>query len=426
MSTDELQRELHRIADGAPVADVPRDTWQQARRSVVRDRVVTVAAAAVAVGIVAVGTTWLPHQIKPPVAKTDAGAIPSRIFSLPEDEHLPVETDLALGPVSAAYVVTAYDLTVDRIVVVTAMDGKYHVVELPDARTDADDIARSGNLALSPDGRQLAYAYTSGDASQPATGVGFVDLESGTVRKVRLSSVWVRNMYWSPGGTQLLWWGQKMGTGPTTAGLIGPDGSTASIPTSKWSSWAAGDDGTVAIMDLRQLRIWRDGEIVSTTAADSTRQPWTGQLADGVLSQVRTPYPADPGESADTSVFARGDSSAEVPDRIMSAPRVSELGWTPDGALLILRDNPGEKTVDQNVYELRLDDDKVTARKVISLVPGQSPEQLTVATALPIEELATPRWAQHRAPLYVGLGIAGGLVLLCAGWLLRRRYRVAR
>ena len=447
MSTDELQRELHRIADGAPVADVPHDTWRQARRSVIRDRTVSIAAAAAVVGIVAVGVTWLPQQIRPPVAKTESGAVPAKIWTLRYNQDLPVEHDLSLGAASAAYLADEGDShTVEehsRVVIVTARDGAYHVVDLPDrARVELAPMAPIGDLALSPDGDQLAYTYELDEGTKlPAKGIAFVDLQTGQIRRVELAaaarkhnevdypSVWVRTMTWSPDGTYLVWGGQKMGLGvggPSTAGLIGPDGAATAMPDEDEEdlspTYAPGDDGTVMILGRTTTLTWRDGQVVSSQPADDSSSPWTAELREGVVSQVRSPYLGD--DTGDRSFFLRGDVVATMPEWILSAPAVSALGWTPGGSLLLLRNTPGEKTVDQNVYEVQLDPDgAVTASKVVRFEPGQPPEGLTLATNLPVEDLPTPRWAQHRAPLYIGLGIAGGALLLTATWWCGRWWR---
>ena len=102
----------------------PQDTWTRARRSVVRDRAASVAAAAAVVGIVVVGVTWLPRQLEPPVAKTDADAIPSRIWTLHDDVDLPYDSVARVGPLSAAYFRDSDETNKpDEIIVVSAEDG---------------------------------------------------------------------------------------------------------------------------------------------------------------------------------------------------------------------------------------------------------------------------------------------------------------
>jgi hypothetical protein len=111
-------------------------------------------------------------------------ALPARI-STTGDARLPVEDDLALGRVAAAYLVGDGDTV--HVVVTTAVDGKHHLVSLPDFPRASDHLQFVGNqdLRLSPDGTQLAYVYRQYDATPAGTGIAVVDLESGSVRAAR-------------------------------------------------------------------------------------------------------------------------------------------------------------------------------------------------------------------------------------------------
>ena len=101
--------------------------------------------------------------------------------------------------------------------------------------------------------------------------------------------------------------------------------------------------------------------------------------------------------------------------------------WTTDGAILLDKDDSPENSLDLNVYRLELDDNgDLHSQRVIEFPDSLDPEALTLATGLPVEDLATPRWAQHRGPIYLGLGLAAGVLLLTGiGWW-RRRYLAAR
>src|SRR5262249_13387385 len=157
--------------------------------------------------------TWLSHQVQPPVADNKGGAIPSSIFDLSTYHDVPVETRLAVGPVSVAYLRNDYtDGTVPHVVAVTAEDGRYHVLTLPHLLSDAA-TSDTPALALSPDGRRLAYSYALPGEGLTARGVAVLDLTTGEVQEVQLAaavgtvtdrtqfpSVWVRRLTWSPNG----------------------------------------------------------------------------------------------------------------------------------------------------------------------------------------------------------------------------------
>jgi hypothetical protein len=440
MSTEQLQRELARIAEKATVADVPTDTWQRARRSLVRTRVVAVAAAAAVVAVVAAGVTWLPHRLEPPVAKTDAGAIPSRIWTLPGDVSPAPEQDLALGPVSAAYVSEDDDTGRQRVVAITAKDGIYHVLWLPRrAESRTNGLGAWQTFALSPDGRRLAYAYRDkgNQVNAHTNGIAVVDLTTGDVRRVALSDpqrkewVLVEGVQWSPGGTFLLWWGQDTshGFGDTIAGVIAPDRTARLLPPEDQDglapSYAVGDDGTVLILETDRTRTWRDGQVVATEPADETTAPGWAQLVDGVLSEVRVPYETDAGVTSDAGVFVRHPgASAHVPGWVL---RASAVGWTGDGTLLLERDDDPSQTVGNNLYRLQLDQSgTLTSHRIVEFPDSLDPDLLTLATDLPVEELPAPDWVPDRTPLYVGLGTGGAVLLLAGLWWGWRRYRAAR
>ena len=77
------------------------------------------------------------------------------------------------------------------------------------------------SFELSPDGRQLAYAYLPVEG---LPGVAVADLVAGTVRFIPLDigkRGLVQSLIWSPHGEYLIWWGQPHtanGFGNTMAG----------------------------------------------------------------------------------------------------------------------------------------------------------------------------------------------------------------
>jgi hypothetical protein len=230
MTTDELRRELDRIAGSAPAIELPGDTWRRARRSVVRDRAaMVVAGAAVVVGVAGV-VAWLPDDADPPVAAGPAG-VPARIQNAPtyftgqDLDDLTysgdIETALDIGRAAVAYA------TEEGVpVVVDAASGEYHFLALPGF---AGIFAA---MELSPDGQHLAYSYADPAAqernSDPMpTGVRIVDLETGDLRDVPLQGgmgVSVHDVSWSPGGTWLIWAGSR--TTDWDSGGVGSSGGS--------------------------------------------------------------------------------------------------------------------------------------------------------------------------------------------------------
>lgn len=193
-----LHDELQRIGDRAPVADVPDDTWARARRSRRRDLAVTVGAVAAAIALLAGTVIWWPTHHQTPVLSTEDLGVPDHLYDVPahmwdretdgswtHDEVTDDPTVVGIG--AAAWV----DTVEDQAVVVGAADGRYHLLDLPDF---AGINWRYGNgyggpiVALSPDGRDLAYPYDEpapGGVERPSlTGIRVVDLTTGEVREI--------------------------------------------------------------------------------------------------------------------------------------------------------------------------------------------------------------------------------------------------
>ena len=297
MSTDELQRQLARIAERAPVADIPPDTWRRARGAVVRGRIAAVAVALASVGGIAAGVAWLPDRGDPPVADGPPG-VPHRIQNAPTyftDKDFDdltysgdVETDLAVGQGAVAYA-TAEGVPV----VVDAASGGYHLLALPGF------TGRSGALELSPDGERLAYSYADPlkqkkNSDPMPTGLRIVDLETGDTREIPLRGgmgVAVYSIHWSPNGTWLLWGGSKTsewdrgGTGSTGRSLMGvvaPGGSDSR-------------EVKPALRHYTAAAVSDSGEIMLVSANSTSRQG----VGDPVVYEV-----AEPSQSLHRPVFA--------------------------------------------------------------------------------------------------------------------------
>ncbi len=223
--TETLREALHTLGDEARVARVDEHTFGRAR-VLRRRRLLAMPVAAVLV--VLSGALLVPKLALPTPGSPAAGgvaAVPDRIVAVPS--HLdgirpdgswsrPGETDLAVGRASVAFATPA-----GRAVLIGAGDGRYHLMDLPGAGP-AGRLARMMSdeelwLALSPDGRTLAWAWNAvppddGVAPVPS-GVRLADLTTGAVRTVRIvggHGVLVAGLDWSPDGHWLTYSAQEV------------------------------------------------------------------------------------------------------------------------------------------------------------------------------------------------------------------------
>ncbi|NGN95129.1 hypothetical protein G5C66_20615 [Nocardioides sp. KC13] len=296
MTDQQLREELHRIAERAPEAYVPTDTFARGRRAHRRSVVIAIsgisAAIALIAGTVALAPTRNSAEVDP--ARSHAGlAVPDTLHAAPswlaESENGrythadDLEQDLAIGVGAIAYVQPAEDSNTAVPVVVDADDGDYHPLDLPDF-IGLDPYWENGSgendghrpIALSPDGRNLAWAWgmarKATEDEVVAGGVRVADLTTGDVAEWDLATascpttrcedrgVYVSDLEWSDGGTKLLWAGSRMDRwddesyvpGEAVAGVIDP--GTASVTpyagtidgVVSLSTWAVADDGTIA------------------------------------------------------------------------------------------------------------------------------------------------------------------------------------
>jgi hypothetical protein len=406
MTTDQLRRELTRLADTAPVAHVSRDTWRRARHSLVRDRIAgTVATVALLAGG-ALAVSPLLRQSDQPDATLPAH------YSAKGDAALPVEDDLAVGAAALAYPLA--DGNQVHVVVATATDDTHHVLALP-------GLPRVGNhlpwaafqpLRLSPDGTELAYPIAPDGDGQGVAGVGVVDLRTGDVRRTTLPQpLAFANFAWSPAGSWLVWFGEGLsGDQPdgSVAGLVGPDGTSSPL-TDASAELTPGDDGTVAILPAgRPIRLWKDGQELSRVDEGPPGHAETAELRDGVVSELRVVVDPQSDAGSRTLLMRHGPDadSGQLPDYVALA-RV--FGWTADGAVLTVGATDATRST---VYRVELTDGKVSVQKVMTL-DALDTGHLTLATALP----AALQDGDDQ-PVWPWLLAGGGLLVVAAGVLL--------
>lgn len=230
-----LESVLEDLSHDAPRPAPQPDLWDRGRRLRRRDRAVSaglVLVLVLMVGGLASLVTARPSAVAPAGDVVPDGAIPSRIAVPPSDTVL--ETDLAVGPASVAF----FDRG-GRPVVLGATDGRAHVLDLPGLPADR------GPLALSPDGRRLAWRLPSE--------VWVADLASGSVEShepaiTRRAAV--TDVMWETDSHHLVWRAESpagartgridvldpdQGQSPMSSafphGSVSPDGSIVALPT---------------------------------------------------------------------------------------------------------------------------------------------------------------------------------------------------
>ena len=181
-SHTDLREELTALADTQPFSPDPA-AWNRGRRARRHSRLARVGAVVAVVALVAgVGGLAARPDTVAPADDVRGGALPSRV---PEPDG-PVLTDLASGAASVAYVDTN-----GMPVLVDATTGQAHWVELPDFPSPevfeaTADFRRGSWLAVSPDGRRIAYPTTAvmerepGQTTFQTTWFRIVDLTTGT------------------------------------------------------------------------------------------------------------------------------------------------------------------------------------------------------------------------------------------------------
>lgn len=408
MSTD-LREELDALARTQTFSPDP-SAWDRGRRARRRSRVAAGAAAVAVVAVVA-GAGALavrPSGIGPAGDVVREGAIPSRIA----EPDGPVVTDLAIGQASVAYV--APD---GSPVLVDATTGEAHAVELPDFPTPevidrGADLRRGPWLALSPDGRRVAYPTTQDFEREPGQVVNqtawyrVVDLTSGESDLVDLPPY---------GSTPLaMSW--------TTDGALAVDvfGRATSRPTEK------NPPPTIS---------WT----IDPATGDSSSAPLTGVTAPG--KGISAPFPTD-----DTAVRAvpfetatGTDPDRALPDDLYpDGAAVTPVGWADNSLLVAEVDAPAGSYVEGPHLALMTSPDRPDSEWTYRILLRDVPDSLGVSLAVDLvpdldgtssQELTHDFDAADEPPtpfgielsLFIGLGVAAAIALLLAlRWLWRR------
>ncbi|MFE6648444.1 hypothetical protein ACFVJS_17875 [Nocardioides sp. NPDC057772] len=368
MTDQQLREELHRIAERAPEAYVPIDTFARGRRAHRRSVVIAVSAISAAIALIAGSTALAPQrdsaEVDPARGDTDL-AVPDTIYAAPtwlaetEDGHYvnagKLEHDLAIGTGAIAYVQPAQDSNGAVAVVVDADDGDYHPLALPDFigldpywRNSSGDDGGRRPLALSPDGTHLAWSWGLGRDAEPEGqpvpgGVRIADLTTGEVSEWDFSNdgaTYVTGVEWSEGGSQLLWTGLQMDR--WDAGAYVPADAVAGVIAHASAAATSYSGGIGTVTDLSLWAVSDDGTIAFNGASDSdlrVQQP-SGEITPLALPAKAFTYEPIMFHGSDLYVttengLARVDGSGQTYPSPNKMPLVP-VGWVGDGPLLKL------------------------------------------------------------------------------------------
>ncbi|MER7558428.1 WD40 repeat domain-containing protein [Nocardioides sp. NPDC126508] len=368
MTDQQLREELHRIAERAPEAYVPTDTFARGRRAHRRSVVIAISAISAAIVLIAGSVAFTQQRdsadVQPARGDTDL-AVPDTIYATPtwlaetEDGHYAnagkLEHDLAIGTGAIAYVQPAQDSNGAVAVVVDADDGDYHPLALDDFigldpywRNSSGDDGGRRPLALSPDGTQLAWSWGRGrdagtDSQHVSNGVRVADLTTGEIFEWDLSNdgpTYVTGVKWSEGGNQLLWTGLQMDQWDSDAYV--PADAVAGVITYASGTTTTYSGGIGTVTDLGLWAVSDDGTMAFNGDPGSDLQV---QRAGGEITPLPLPDEASGYEpimfhGSDLYVTTE-DGLARVDGRGPTYPSPNKMplvpvGWVGDGPLLEL------------------------------------------------------------------------------------------
>jgi hypothetical protein len=443
--TERLREELLRVGENVAPLHVPGDLWARGRRARRRDRLVSGGVVLSVVGLIfAISVAGWPGMggggnVAPVAPGGDqAGAVPSTLYALPERllvdnpgdgasdwggaQWSPdvAETDLSIGRASVAFAAKSMG-GVALPVVVTAADGAYHPLVLPGwspgnlvgFMNQAHDVA----LALSPDGRSLAYPWWDPtaplDGPMPS-GLRIVDLVTGELREIPLlgqDGVYATNVAWSPDSRWLVWRGEALpkwtpetvGGGEDVAGRVAP-GATVSeavpLPARRQTTAVAiSNDGVVALFAPgRRWQTWDGEEVAQGKAGFPEGGGSAAYSPDGTSVALSTRLDAYGEPQPGTSWFLdpRSGKLSERPlaeglDLYPDGAEFRPLGWISDH-LVVAMVSPAEDTVGM--------DRRYDARIVVMTAPSQPRSRWTYRLLTGFEQSMSGPFAGHATPPY--------------------------
>ncbi|HET7735184.1 MAG TPA: hypothetical protein VFK52_04380 [Nocardioidaceae bacterium] len=420
MTGQRLHDLLHELGDTQPAVEVRPDVFRQGRRA--HRRIVLLAGASLLAVIAIVGslaTSVLDQRTAPPAGGDLPPAIPTHVYAVPErlvsftengytwGSDLG-ESDLAVGRASVS-------LSFPGPVVISAEDGRYHLLDLPGYDWSSPRGTNAPTMALSPDGRRLAYSWYLDDDmmddNHVPSGVRIVDLETGAVTSIRDDrgyGVVVEGLGWSPNGRYLVY-SKAIRTSPngtsgarsffverldtrteTSARIDGIQFADHGLGVSDAGWVAAGNPATMVGADGVQLDLGLWGTSNASWSTNGERIAF-GSVQNGTVSIVgRT------GRGSQRTVVGGGT--------------VSVLGWTPDDRVGVLY-LEGESAQVELVSRPGVREEVVTMDREVRITT------VSVATELldqPTRDFAEPDWPFDPQSLVVP-GLIVGVVVLALG-----------
>jgi hypothetical protein len=450
--SQELRDLMVRTAENAPTARVDPETWRAARRARRRERLlVPVAAAVVLVGVVVLGGQ-VPSLVvgaddAGPVAGRSEPAMPSRLYPVPEHLDLrtpegrwayPAAENLKLGVTAVAFTTAGGHAPF----AVSAEDGRYRLLDLPGHDPMTGFRFKDGNLALSPDGRRLAYTWNDPPEDGPRdeyvpSGVRIVDLTTGEVESHQVRKgygVLSHGFSWSPNGRYLAYNTQIANTSRTgTSGVrnffveridteTGERLKAGGLPMADHPP-AVSDDGTVVTGRNLDLWTWRPDR--GTSRVELTASPqWRGSVA-GVSAMPGTDEVLVSAGLEYSRLYAGLPDSPRSFRRLASGARsLSPVGPVDEGRQVVF-----ERTLTSTaLWTIRTTSPRLNDRSdgLVQFEGGELGSHYSFATALlqrPTRDFPAPDWpwSTEQKALLGGLVVllvgAGGVVVLT----LRRR-----
>lgn len=430
MTDQRLHDLLHELGDTQPPVRVDPLVFRRGRRAHRRTFVAATASALAAVAIVGgLATTVLDNSTALPADGHSLPAIPTHVYAVPErlvefqEQGFSWgrgrgERDLAVGRASVA-------VSSPGPVVITATDGVHHLLELPGYDWRSNGGTDAPTMALSPDGRRLAYGWyldpdPMDDAHVPS-GVRIVDLETGEITSLRDDrgyGVIVAGFGWSPDGRYLAY-SKKIRTSPNgTSGarnffverLDTRTGRAVRVDGIQGSDYGLGvsDDGWIATGSPGKL-VTPGGE------ARDVRMSWA---SNAVWSPDGRRFAVGSVQNGTISVVSRSDGTSQR--LVAGGGTVQALGWAGDGRVAALY-------LEGETAQLELLDTRGDRQQVATLDRDIPITAVTVATELldrPTRAFAEPNWPFDPESLVVP-GLITGVVAvgLAAAFASERRRR---
>ncbi len=457
MATD-LHERLADLAGHTPPASPPTDLWD---RGVRRRRVVAAGRVAVALVLVALvglgGWTWKQSRPVQPADTPGRAQLPGRFFS-----NISPWTTAFEGPPGPLVTVFPNEHktlwhTTNGIVGVTAGSSTYGFLDLPDSAVT--DLANSDVfMALSPDGRYLAFWLSGTPVGTPntelegvtITGVATYDTVTGRVRESRFSTqhgVDPLTLLWTDDSTLVLSYYQALGGDGSAQASAGHFGAAATWdprdaqPTPITDSGLAEDldsgftratSGSVILQSLHPRR-WLTGDPADEGSITSFRTDRKADLlvlspdhrrAIGVITGG-----SDHGPLAITRVPRDSGHTAALKPLTLGNEWVRPLAWLDDDHVAVSRQMLVHDPVNGDYVGSRVDSVDIvtgTARTLVTGVGyhGTSDSDPWIANDLwraPGVVAKPPPSPPNQRAWTIGLGIAGSLVLLLVGSLVRGR-----